>query len=121
MHALRWLLLKDLRILRRSPLMAAVLVVYPVAIALLIGFALSRGSEKPTVALLNEVPPDEQLEIGSERLGSVIGPKELSRRGETGGGSPRGRGQRQGGGGGGLAGRGIPGETAGQAQASVAR
>src|SRR4051812_3307894 len=83
MHALRWLLLKDLRILRRSPLMAAVLVVYPVAIALLIGFALSRGSEKPTVALLNEVPPDEQLEIGSERLGSVIGPKELSRRVKT--------------------------------------
>ena len=40
---MRWLLLKDLRILRRSPLLVALLVVYPVVIALLIGLALSRG------------------------------------------------------------------------------
>ena len=32
---MRWLLLKDLQILRRSPLQAALLVVYPVLIALL--------------------------------------------------------------------------------------
>ena len=40
---MRWLLLKDLQILRRSPLLVALLVVYPIVIALLIGFALSRG------------------------------------------------------------------------------
>jgi ABC-2 type transport system permease protein len=83
MHGLRWLLAKDVRILLRSPLTAVVLVVYPVAVALLIGFALSRGSDKPTVAVLDEVPPGEQLEIGSEQLGSVIGPDELSRRVKT--------------------------------------
>ena len=40
---LLWLLRKDLLILRRSRLLIALLVVYPVAVALLIGFALSRA------------------------------------------------------------------------------
>ncbi|HEX4805629.1 MAG TPA: ABC transporter permease [Conexibacter sp.] len=53
---MRWLLLKDLQILRRSPLLVALLVIYPIAIALLIGFALSRGPEKPTIALVDEIP-----------------------------------------------------------------
>jgi ABC-2 type transport system permease protein len=52
----RWLLLKDVQILRRSPLLVALLVVYPILIALLIGFALSRGPQKPRVAFLNQVP-----------------------------------------------------------------
>jgi len=54
---LRWLLLKDIQILRRSPLLVTLLVVYPIVIALLIGFALSRGPQKPRVAFLNQVPP----------------------------------------------------------------
>ena len=54
---MRWLLLKDLQILRRSPLLVALLVAYPIVIALLIGFALSRGPDKPKVAFVNEVPP----------------------------------------------------------------
>ncbi len=83
MRAIRWLLLKDLRILLRSPLTAAVLVVYPVAVALLIGFAFSRGSDKPTVAVFNQVPPDEQIQIGDQRLGRVLGPEELSGRVNT--------------------------------------
>ena len=53
---MRWLLLKDLQILRRSPLLVALLIVYPVAVALLIGFALSGGPDKPRVAFVNEVP-----------------------------------------------------------------
>ena len=53
---MRWLLLKDLQILRRSPLQAVLLVAYPVLIAVLVGFAISRGPEKPRVAFLNEVP-----------------------------------------------------------------
>jgi ABC-2 type transport system permease protein len=54
---MRWLLVKDLQILRRSPLLVALLVLYPMIIAVLIGFAISRGPEKPRVAFLNEVPP----------------------------------------------------------------
>jgi ABC-2 type transport system permease protein len=61
---MRWLLLKDLQIMRRSPLVTALLVAYPIVIAVLIGFALSRGPEKPRVAFLNEVPPDTPLEVG---------------------------------------------------------
>ena len=58
---MRWLFLKDLQILRRSPLVTALLVVYPMAIAVLIGFALSRGPEKPRVAFVNEVPQGQPL------------------------------------------------------------
>jgi ABC-type transport system involved in cytochrome c biogenesis permease component len=64
----RWLFLKDLQILRRSPLVTALLIVYPVAIAVLIGFALSRGPEKPRVAFLNEVPQDTPLVLGGTQL-----------------------------------------------------
>ncbi len=53
---MRWLLVKDLQILRRSKLLVGLLVLYPVAIALLIGLALSKGPDKPKVAFLNEVP-----------------------------------------------------------------
>jgi ABC-type multidrug transport system permease subunit len=52
----RWLILKDLRILRRSPLTVALLVLYPIVIAVLIGLALSGGPEKPRVAFANLVP-----------------------------------------------------------------
>lgn len=66
---MRWLLLKDLQILRRSPLLVGLLVVYPVLIAVLIGFALSRGPDKPRVALLNLVPSNaETFSLGSEQV-----------------------------------------------------
>jgi ABC-2 type transport system permease protein len=65
----RWLLLKDLRILRRSPLLVALLVLYPIVIAVLIGFALSRGPDKPEVAFYNAVPPSaDEVELGGERI-----------------------------------------------------
>jgi ABC-2 type transport system permease protein len=65
----RWLLLKDLRILRRSPLLVALLVLYPIVIAVLIGFALSRGPDKPQVAFYNGVPPSaNEVELGGERI-----------------------------------------------------
>jgi hypothetical protein len=68
---MRWLLLKDLQILRRSPLQAVLLVLYPVLIALLVGFAISRGPEKPRVAFLNEVPSGSRIEVGGQRLPSA--------------------------------------------------
>jgi hypothetical protein len=64
----RWLLLKDLQILRRSPLQAFLLVAYPVLIAVLVGFAISRSPEKPRIALLNEVPANTRVSVGGQQL-----------------------------------------------------
>ena len=66
---MRWLLVKDLRILRRSPLLVSMLVLYPIVIAVLIGFALSRGPDKPEVAFYNELPASAgTLELGGRRI-----------------------------------------------------
>jgi ABC-type multidrug transport system permease subunit len=66
---MRWLLVKDLRILRRSPLLVSLLVLYPIVIAVLIGFAVSRGPDKPEVAFLNELPASAgTLELGGRRI-----------------------------------------------------
>jgi ABC-2 type transport system permease protein len=66
---MRWLLVKDLQILKRSPLLVGLLIVYPIVIALMIGFALSSPPGKPKVAFLNEVPPDKQhIQFGTQRL-----------------------------------------------------
>src|SRR4051812_377600 len=66
---MRWLLLKDLRILSRSPLLVGLLVLYPVVVAVLIGFALSRGPEKPRVAVYNGVPPSARVgQLGGQRI-----------------------------------------------------
>lgn len=66
---MRWLLAKDLLILRRSRLLVAVLVLYPVAIALLIGFAISASPSKPRVAIVDETPPDTTIALGDTRIG----------------------------------------------------
>jgi ABC-type transport system involved in cytochrome c biogenesis permease component len=65
---MRWLFVKDLQIMRRSPLLTALLVIYPIVIAILIGFALSRGPAKPRVAFLNEIPQGTPLVIGGRQL-----------------------------------------------------
>jgi ABC-2 type transport system permease protein len=66
---MRWLLLKDLQILRRSPLLVALLVIYPIVIAVLFGLALSGGPEKPKVAFANLVPAGEsQVRVGGRTL-----------------------------------------------------
>ena len=66
---MRWLFLKDLRILRRSPLLVALLVLYPVVIAVLIGFALSRGPDKPEVAFYNGLAGQSAVvELGGDRI-----------------------------------------------------
>ncbi|HEV7938158.1 MAG TPA: ABC transporter permease [Solirubrobacteraceae bacterium] len=66
---MRWLLGKDLLILRRSRLLVALLIVYPVAIALLIGFAISASPSKPRVAIVDETPPGETITLGGARVG----------------------------------------------------
>ena len=66
---MRWLLVKDLQILKRSPLLVALLVVYPVVIALMIGFALSSPPGKPKVALYDAVPTGRgQVSIGNQQI-----------------------------------------------------
>ena len=65
---MRWLFWKDVRILGRSPALIALLVIYPVAIALLIGFALSRGPSRPRVAIVNEVPAGEKIDLGGQKV-----------------------------------------------------
>ena len=65
---MRWLLLKDLQILRRSPLL----------VALLVGLALSSGPEKPKVAFANLVPPGEAtIDVGGQRLDATSYASEL--------------------------------------------
>jgi ABC-2 type transport system permease protein len=76
----RWLLLKDLQLLRRSPLQAALLVFYPILIAVLVGFAISRGPEKPRVAFLNEVPADSRVRVGGAELPAVGVSERICRR-----------------------------------------
>ncbi len=68
MRGVRWLLLKDLQILRRSPLQAVLLVAYPILIAVLVGFAVSRGPDDPRVAFLNEVPAGTRINVGGQQL-----------------------------------------------------
>jgi ABC-2 type transport system permease protein len=63
------MLLKDLQILRRSKLLVGLLIVYPVAIALLIGFALSSGPDKPSLAFLSKIPPSQQkIRLGGQTI-----------------------------------------------------
>jgi ABC-2 type transport system permease protein len=65
----RWLLIKDLQILKRSPLLVALLVIYPIVISVLIGLALSKGPDKPKVAFVNQVPPAANvIQLGSEKI-----------------------------------------------------
>ncbi|MEJ7823896.1 MAG: ABC transporter permease [Solirubrobacteraceae bacterium] len=66
---MRWLLLKDMQILWRSKLLLGLLIVYPIAIATLMGLALSSGPDKPRVAFLNQVPENRStISLGSEKI-----------------------------------------------------
>ena len=89
---MKWLLQKDLLILRRSKLLVAVLVVYPIAISLLIGLAISRGPGKPKVAIVDQTPPGQTVKVGSRRvlvsayakqLFSQVQPVRVATRGEA--------------------------------------
>lgn len=74
---MRYLLLKDLRILRRSPVLVGLLIIYPLLIALLLGLALSKGPGKPRVAVLNELPrTDQTVTVG----GTEVDPRDYARR-----------------------------------------
>src|SRR5690349_12114842 len=77
MRGIAFLLGKDLRILRRSPLLVGLLVVYPILIAVLIGLALSKGPDKPRVAILNQLPTTG----GTVQVaGTTVDPKDYANR-----------------------------------------
>ena len=66
---MRWLLVKDLQILRRSPFLVGLLIVYPIAIALMIGFALSSPPGKPRVAFYSEIAPGKgRIRFGNQQI-----------------------------------------------------
>jgi ABC-type transport system involved in cytochrome c biogenesis permease component len=88
---MRWLLIKDLQILRRSPLLVALLVLYPVVVAVLMGAALTGGPEKPRVAFAN-LAGDAEVSLGgraldpaayTERLFDAIDPIRVDTRAEA--------------------------------------
>jgi ABC-type multidrug transport system permease subunit len=65
----RWLLLKDLQILRRSPLLVVLLFAYAGLIGGTVGLAVSRPPVKPKVAFLNEVPESaNDVQLGSQTI-----------------------------------------------------
>ena len=69
---MRWLLLKDLQILRRSPLQAALLIAYPILIAVLIGFAISRAARRSRGSPSStKSRPDTPVSVGGEQLPAV--------------------------------------------------
>lgn len=74
---MRWLLRKDLQLMRRSPLVTALLVLYPIALAILIGLALSAGPSDPRVAFLNEIPEGEDVAVGGSEVDPVSARGEL--------------------------------------------
>jgi ABC-2 type transport system permease protein len=64
-----WLLLeKDLRTLRRSPLLLAALVVYPLVFAVLVGLVVRYASDRPRVALVDLDHLPETLTVGGQRF-----------------------------------------------------
>ena len=62
----RLLLGKDLRVLRRSPLLLGVLVAYPLLIAALVVLVAQYANAKPRVAFVDEDGLPEQVEIGGQ-------------------------------------------------------
>jgi ABC-2 type transport system permease protein len=89
----RHLLIKDLQILRRSPLVVGLLLAYALVIGLPVGFAVSRAPQKPKVAFLNQVSPgSSQFTVGgrqldasdyAQRLFRAIDPVRVSSRAEA--------------------------------------
>jgi ABC-type transport system involved in cytochrome c biogenesis permease component len=66
---MRWLLLKDLQILRRSPLLIALLVAYAVVIGLPVGYGISAPPAKPKIAFYNGVPTSSNtFDLGGRKV-----------------------------------------------------
>jgi ABC-2 type transport system permease protein len=62
------ILRKDLLVLRRSPLLLVLLVVYPLLVAGLVGLVAGYGSSKPRVALVDEDHLPAVVEVGGKQF-----------------------------------------------------
>jgi ABC-type transport system involved in cytochrome c biogenesis permease component len=60
---------KDVRLLRRSPMLVALLFGYPLLVAALVALALQSGDRKPSVALVNLDTSGRTVQVGDRRLG----------------------------------------------------
>jgi ABC-2 type transport system permease protein len=81
MHAIRALLAKDVRILGRSPLTIALLVLYPLALAVLVGAVIADAGARPRVAYVDLDHLPEQASVGNLHI--EIGDLLRSVRGEV--------------------------------------
>ena len=69
LRAGRLLFAKDLRVLGRSRGLVAVLIGYPIVIAILLAIALSGGDRRPAVAFVNlDAASGRTVQVGDERL-----------------------------------------------------
>jgi ABC-2 type transport system permease protein len=65
---LRLLLANDARRLRRSPLLVAALVVYPLVIAVLVGLVVRYAGERPSVGLVDRAGLPRSIVLGERRF-----------------------------------------------------
>lgn len=68
MSAVRLLLAKDLRVLRRSPALLAALILYPLLVALLVGLVVRFSSDQPRVAFVDLDGLPQELTIADQRF-----------------------------------------------------
>jgi ABC-2 type transport system permease protein len=68
LSAVLLLLRKDLRVLRRSPLLLAALVAYPIVIALLVGLVAGYAAAKPRVAFVDDDNLPQVIVVGGHRF-----------------------------------------------------
>ncbi len=68
MRAVAIVLRKDLRVLRRSPLLLGALLAYPIVIALLVGLTAGYASSKPRVAFVDNEHLPAVVSVGGHRF-----------------------------------------------------
>ena len=68
MRAFRLLMGKDVRVLVRSRGLLAILIGYPIVIAVLLALALSGGDRRPSVAFVNQDTAGRTVLVGNSRM-----------------------------------------------------
>jgi hypothetical protein len=68
MSRVRLLLVKDLRVLVRSPALLAALVIYPIVFAVLVGLVVRYASDRPRVAFVDLDHLPDTLTVGGQRF-----------------------------------------------------
>jgi ABC-type multidrug transport system permease subunit len=68
MRKTRLLLAKDLRLLRRSPVLVAALILYPLVFAALVGAVVRYASDRPTIAFVDLDQLPQTLTVGGQKF-----------------------------------------------------